>query len=195
LAKFEPIIQFYAAPAEMATWICGWVQLHDLCYVFARLYCRGQPPALELLDQVVWSDPTAVECAVRNYSSVFLSPKKIETDVPTFNQISVVNRNVLRLELPNITYRGLSYCFWSTASEEPASVEKYRAIARDLKERTTEGVWFCQEGRKNVRIQPKMRYSPGAAALLEQGIPLCGGGRMVVGKLGLPQRRGTKRCT
>jgi hypothetical protein len=188
LPKFDPVIQFYATPTEMATWTSGWVQQHDLCYLFARLYFRGQPPKLEMLQEVAWTDASKVANAVRDYSSLFLSPNTINTKIVTFNQISSANRDLLRLELPNITYRGLTYCFWSSASEDPASLKKYRAIARDLVARTDEGVWFCQEGRKNVRIQPKMRFSPGAAALLDHGIPLCGGGRMVVGRLGLPKR-------
>jgi hypothetical protein len=189
LPKFDPVIQFYATPAEMAAWVTGWIQQHDLRYLFARLYFRGQPPKLDMLHEVGSMEPLVVANAVRDYSSLFLSANAIETNVSTFNQLSVINRNILRIDLPNINYRGLTACSWNVASEDLASLEKYRAIGLDLVLRTTEGVWFCQEGRRSVRIQPRMRYSPGAATLFEQGIPLCGGGRMVVGKLGLRQSR------
>jgi hypothetical protein len=198
LLKLDPAVQFYASPNEMAEWVSAWVAEHDLRFLFARMYFRGQPPRFESLQDIDWANPMVVTNAVRDYSSLFVSPNAISTEVATFNQISSVNRNVLRIELPNVTYRGLTSCFWSTASQEPSSLAKYRVIAQDIRSRTNEGVWFCQEGKKKLRIQPRMRYSAGAAALLEQGVPLCGGGRMVVGRLGLPTSRATgrtKRCT
>jgi hypothetical protein len=160
-----------------------------LHYLFARLFHRDDPPRFETCVEVPWDDSARVTEVVRSYSVLYLSPRRLKGDVPSINHLPTANRDQLHLQLPEVTDHGLTACALGSVSRVAASLQVYRAIARDLLSRTAEGVWFCQEGRKKVHIHEGMRYSPGAALLWEQGIPLYGGGRMVVGRLGPPRSR------
>jgi hypothetical protein len=187
--RLNPMIQFYASPAEVASWVRGWVLDHRLHYVFARLFFRNQPPKFEVSLEVLWDEPAAVERSVRDYSMLYLSPGLLDADVPSINHLPLANPDQLCVHLPGFTHRGLTDCAVGSISRVEDSLKVYRLIARDVIARTVEGVWFCQEGRKKVHLDDGMRYSPGAALLHEQAVPLCGGGRMVVGRLGQPRKR------
>jgi len=183
--KLHRAIQFYASPAEMAA---GWVRDHRLHSLFARLGFRDNP-RFETCQAVPWDDDRSVVRFVRDYEVLYLSPRPLNADVPSINHIGLASRDQLCLQLPEVTDRGLTARALASVSQVEESLRVYRAVARDVLARTEDGVWFCQEGRKKVRTHAGMRYSPGAALLHAQGIPLCGGGRMVVGRLGLPRKR------
>jgi hypothetical protein len=193
--RLDRAMQFYASPAEMGTWARDWVRDRGLHYLFARLYFRDNPPKFEVCLEVPWQEPNAATRAVRNYQVLYLSPDPLNVDVPSINHIPRANPDHLVIWLPQMTNRGLTWCSLGSVSRVEDSLRVYRAIARDVLDRTEEGVWFCQDGRKKLHIEERMRYSPGAARLLEQGIPLCGGGRMVVGRLGSPPTRERRRAT
>jgi hypothetical protein len=76
---------------------------------------------------------------------------------------AVANRDQLSVQLPQATFRGLSGCALGSVSEFQESLKVHRAITRDVLAQAQAGVWLCQEGRKKVRIDAGMRYSPGAA--------------------------------
>jgi hypothetical protein len=187
--RLNPAIQFYASPAEMATWVGGWVLGHGMHFVFARLFFRNQPPKFEMCSEVPWDEPAAVERVVRDYSVLYLSTKPIKVDVPSINQLRLANADEFYVNLPEVTNRGVTCCAVGSICGAEDRLTVYRSIARDVLSRTTKGVWFCQEGRKKVHLDASIRYSPGAALLHEQAIPLCGAGRMMVGRLGQPQKR------
>src|SRR5262249_51313184 len=134
--------------------------------------------------EVPWEKPPDVTRTVRDYRVLYLSPDSLDADVPTINHIPMVNRDQLVVWLPQMTNRGLTECSLGSASRVKDRLKVYRAMARDMLARTNEGVWFCQDGRKKLHLDEGMRYSPGAALLMEHGIRLGGGGRMGAARLG-----------
>jgi hypothetical protein len=185
--RLSPAIQFFASPAEFSGWVAEWVREHGFRCLFARTLFRAEPPTFETLTQVPWDDLGAVTDVVLTYHALYLSCGPLTADVGNFNQLPAANLDNLRINLPRLSDRGLGSLSLGSASPAPVSLAVYRAVARDLLARTEAGVWFRLEGHKKQTLEPGMRYGPGAAVLMAQGVPLCGGGKTVVARLG--QRR------
>jgi hypothetical protein len=187
--KLNSAIQFYASPAELGGWVREWIERFDLHFLFARLFFRDEEPKFVVCPPVAWEDASAVAEVVRDYSQLYLSVVPLQAKADSINHLPLVNPDHLHVNLPEITPRGLTAISFGSVCRVPNSLKVYRAIARDLLARTEEGVWFRQEGHKKQRLDRGFRFAPGAAALLEHGIPLCGGGRMIVGRLGIGRQR------
>jgi hypothetical protein len=187
--KLNPAIQFYASPAEFGGWVREWVKRFSLHFLFARLFFREEAPKFVMCQSVAWEEVSAVAEVVRDYSHLYLSVAPLNAAVDNINQLPAANRDQLHVNLPEITRRGLTGISLGSVCEVAESLKVYRAIARDLLARTEEGVWFRLEGCKKQTLDRRFRFAPGAVVLLEHGVPLCGGGRVVVGRLGIGRRR------
>jgi hypothetical protein len=183
-ARLNPAIQFFASPAEFGEWAAQWVRDHGLQFLFARSLFRAEPPTFEVLTAVPWGDPAMVAEAVRTHHALYLSRGPLNADVSNFNLLPGANLDHLRINLPRLSERGLGALSLGSASRVADSLAAYRAVARDLMARTEAGVWFRKEGHRKQTLEPGMRYGPGAAALMAHGVPLCGGGKTVVARLG-----------
>ncbi len=186
--RLNPAIQFFASPAEFSGWASRWVCDYNLQFLFARPCLGIEPPTFQVVTAVPWDDLAAVVELVQTHSALYLSCGPLNAQVGHFNLLSGANLDHLRINLPRFSDRGLGPLSIGSTSRVAESLAVYRAVARDLVARTEEGVWFRLQGHKKETREPGARYGPGAAALLAQGIPLCGGGRTVVARFGSTTR-------
>jgi hypothetical protein len=187
--RLNPAMQFFASPAEFGGWVREWANRHGLSYLFAKSFLRNEPPTFEALTEVDWDDAAAVAEVIRTYHRLFLSTGALTAEVGTFNRLFHANRDQLHINLPRLSDRGLSSLSLGSVTSVEESLKVYRAVARDLLARTESGVWFRREGRKTARLDAEMRFGPGAACLMQQGIPLCGAGQYRVSRLGPARTR------
>jgi hypothetical protein len=192
--RLNPAIQFFASPAEFGGWVCEWVSRYALHSLFAKSFFRSTPPKFEARLDVPWDDAGAVAEVIRTHHVLYLSLRPLTAEVANINLLPRANPDQLHINLPGLSDRGLGSLSLGSVSQVAESIKVYRAVARDVLARTAAGVWFRQQGRKKVHLDDRMRYSPGAALLMAQGIPLCGAGRMVVGRLGLPRTQAGRRA-
>ena len=187
--RLNPAISFFASPAEFGGWVREWVNRHGLSYLFARSSLRSEPPTFEALIEVDWDDAAAVAENVRTYHALLLSTGPLTTEAASFNLLPRANPDRLHINLPRLSDRGLSWLSLGSVIPVEESLEVYRAIARDLLARTESGVWFRRQGKKTARPDAEMRFGPGAATLMQQGIPLCGVGQYRAARLGPARAR------
>ena len=184
----EKAIQVYASPAEFAGWIREWVDRYKLHYLLAGFFFHDEPPKFMVCQSVAWDDPSAVAQVVRDYSQLYVSVVPLNADVKDINRLAVVNRDRFDITPPELTVRGLTPATFGSVCEVPESLKVYRRIARDLLARSEKGVWFRLEESQEQTLDRRFRFAPGAALLLDQGIPFSGGGRVLVARFGVDRR-------
>jgi hypothetical protein len=180
--RLNPAITFYATPAEVACWVSQWKKQHNLHFAFGRVL-----PTPGLTQDVDWEDAAAVRNAVEQYEVLFFRTAPIDVGVTSVNQIHRRNPELLDIDLPRLTGKGLKYGSLGSVSKKPDSVEMWRGIARDLLDRTAGGAWFDVPGRGRPAYEERVRYSQGAETLWQAGTALLGGGKTVVTRLDAPR--------
>jgi hypothetical protein len=187
--RLNPISDFYFSPAELGDWVREWVRQHRLHFLFARSHFRDEArPRFEVRRRLAWADRGAVTRAIRDYCFLYLSVAPLRADVANLNLLAVANRDWLRFVLPAFSSRGMTGVGVQVGSDG-TNEQVYQAIAADLRDRTEPGAWFrLARDDRNEDFDPTCRYAPGAAQLLEQGVPLAAGGDMVVARFGTERR-------
>lgn len=181
--RLNPAIRFFAAPAEIGSWVEEWRQRYDLQFLFARRVTHKGTAHIEFLNSDSRSELDNVVASISRFELLYLSTVELASDVASINQIARANPDQLCVTLPALCARGFGSASLGSVSKVAASLRVYRAIAGDLLARTEEGVWFRKESRKKLTQEPCTRFSRGALQLMELGVPLSGGGDTVVGKL------------
>jgi hypothetical protein len=167
------LINFFATPQELTSWMGEWVTRHHLFH----LVTQGNN-IQDACSDVPWERSADAMPIVENGDSILLSPEPISTNTAGTNRLSELNPGLLYITLPKLRPEGLHPGLFGTGTNDPQRLIVWRRIGRAFLDRTEAGLWGTYptivEGKAIFKAD--YRYTAGAAALWRTGVPLLGAG-------------------
>lgn len=157
-------IQFYAAEEELSDWITRWAVRHSLHVVAIQF----RPFIIKRVQSNEVSD------VVRNseIDRVVLLTAPAYVNCDTKAEFENKNRDDLALDVGRLTEAGLAESWLAARTEDVSALKIWRSIVKDLKSETLAGVTAINRHNGIAAYYPADRYSPAAAAMEANQIPM-----------------------
>ena len=170
-------IQFHALPSELALFVEGWLSemnLHAIAVTFPPWAARGAAP--EELRELILRGPCA---------DIVLCEEPPSLPIRTQTELYQKHPAALTIIIGRQGQRGLKESALSCGTDGPPISAKWKKIARNLRAATEAGLTATDPKTGASAYYTNHRYTPGAKALSDAGVPilpLAGGALYKLGK-------------
>jgi hypothetical protein len=164
--RLDVMIEFFATSDEVAEWALLWLRERHL----NNLLVRRRPFAV--MKGTNWNDIGQVKELLPQFDQLLLGLEPLDSAGRTATEVASLNPDRLDVELPRLTSKGLRAAGIGSVTQDTEALKTWRAVAKDVLDRTKAGMWIVNFSIPAKRLYPKLRYSPGAAAAEDRGVRL-----------------------
>lgn len=153
------LLQFHAAPQEIAAFLCDVIQQGLSVVIMTRV-----PLSIELVTEAD-IDPNRLQTV----TEIGIVRRPLESVPQSWDGFLVDHHDALFLRVGRLENHVLAQSWLSSQSSSEAVIKRWRKVADVLMKRTTAGVWVTNPATNAGGFYKQFRFTAGALALFDNG--------------------------
>lgn len=153
------LLQFYAAPEELATFLCDVMQ-QGLCIVMMNRV----PLSIDIATEAE-IDPERIQAVTQ--IGILQCPPEMAPN--SWDEFLKDHHEALFLRVGSLRNQVLAQSWLGAQSSSEAMNKRWQKVANILKKRTIAGVWVTKPGTNVAGFYKQFRFTAGALALFDNG--------------------------